>query len=134
VVNRRERLTSARTSTMLHEAVRKLHAGHTKPESAILVQLYTGKIGFNAFLYKRHVPGVWSRRYTCEQGAITVRHVLLVCPEWQDIKRDYVLIRKDIKWALITREGTSKAIRFVLQTGLLEQFRLYVRESHKTRR
>jgi hypothetical protein len=116
------------------QAVRKLHAGRTKPESAILIQLRTGKIGFNAFLYERRVPGVWSRRCTCEQGAMTVRHVLLVCPEWQDTRRDYVLIRKDIKWALTTREGTSKAIRFVLQTGLLEQFRLYARKSHETRR
>jgi hypothetical protein len=65
---------------------------------------------------------------------MTVRHVLLACPEWQDIRRDYALIRKDIKWALTTREGTSKAIRFVLQTGLLEQFRLHACESHETQR
>jgi hypothetical protein len=116
------------------QAVRKLHAGRTKPESAILIQLRTGKIGFNAFLYERRVPGVWSRRCTCEQGAMTVRHVLLACPEWQDTRRDNALIRKDIKWALTTREGTSKAIRFMLQTGLLEQFRLYACESHETRR
>jgi hypothetical protein len=45
---------------------------------------------------------------------MTVRHVLLACPEWQDIRRDYALIRKDIKWALITREGIIKVIRFVL--------------------
>jgi hypothetical protein len=114
--------------------LRELHAGRTKPESAILIQLRTGKIGFNAFLYERRVPGVWSRRCACEQGAMTVRHVLLACPEWQDTRRDHALIRKDIKWALTTREGTSKAIRFMLQTGLLEQFRLYACESHETRR
>jgi hypothetical protein len=116
------------------KAVHKLHAGRTKPESAILIQLRTGKIGFNAFLYERRVPGVWGRRCTCERGAMTVRHVLLACPKWQDTRQDYALIRKDIKWALTTREGTSKAIGFVLQTGLLEQFRLYACQSHETRR
>jgi hypothetical protein len=116
------------------QAVRKLYAGYTKPESAILTQLRTGKIGFNSFLYERRVPGVWSRRCICEQGAMTVRHVLLVCPEWQDTRQEHGLVRKDVKWALTTREGTSKAIRFVLQTGLLEQFRLYACESHETRR
>ena len=34
---------------------------------------------------------------------------------------------------LWTREGSSKAIRLVLQTGLLDQFKLYACESHETR-
>jgi hypothetical protein len=84
------------------QAVRRLHAGRTKPESAILTQLRTGKMGFNAFLYERRVPGVWSRRCTCEQGAMPVRHVLLVCLDWQDVRRDVGLLRKDIRWALTT--------------------------------
>jgi hypothetical protein len=34
---------------------------------------------------------------------------------------------------MLIKKGTLKAIRFVLQTGLLEQFRLYALESHETR-
>jgi hypothetical protein len=109
--------------------VRKLHAGRLKPESAILTQLRTGKIGFNAFLYERGVPGVWSGRCTCERGAMTVRHVLLICPTWQDIRQSIGLLRKNLRWALTTREGASKAIKFILRTGLLEQFKLYVDET-----
>ena len=37
---------------------RKRHAGRKKAESAILIQLRTGKIGFRSFLYERGVPGV----------------------------------------------------------------------------
>src|SRR5437763_16915249 len=33
------------------------HAGRTKAESALLTQLRTGKIGFNAFLHEWKVPG-----------------------------------------------------------------------------
>ena len=95
-------------------AVRRLHAGRTKAESAILTQLRIGKIGFNAFLYERRVPGVWSRRCTCEQGAMTVRHVLLIYLDWQDIRQDVRLLRKHIQWALTTREGASKAVKFIL--------------------
>ena len=40
------------------QATRRLHAGLPKPESAILTQLRTGKVGFNSFLYDRRVPGV----------------------------------------------------------------------------
>ena len=56
---------------------------------------------------------------------MTVRHVLLICPDWQDIRQDVGLLRKHIQWALTTREGASKAVKFILQTGLLEQFKLY---------
>ena len=59
---------------------RKRHAGRTKAQSALLIQLRTGKIGFQDFLYKRRVPEVLSRRYSCDTGAIIMRHVLLSYP------------------------------------------------------
>ena len=64
---------------------------------------------------------------------MTVRHVLLVCPNWQDIRQDIGLLQRDIRWALTTREGASKVIRFVLQTGLLEQFKLHACKSQEIR-
>jgi hypothetical protein len=60
------------------KAVRKLHAGRTKAESALLTQLRTGKIGFNAFLHERKVPGYESPRRACGPSRMTVRHVLLI--------------------------------------------------------
>ena len=52
--------------------------------TSLLVQLRTGKIGFNAFLHARKVPMVLSPRCPCGTGAgaMTVRHVLLACPTW----------------------------------------------------
>lgn len=115
------------------QAVRRLHEGRPKPESAILTQLRTGKVGFNAFLYNRSVPGVWSRRCACEQGAMTVKHVLLVCPKWQDIRQEIGFLRRDMRWALTTREGAAAAIKLIVETGLLEQFQLYASEAHRVR-
>src|SRR5271155_1772192 len=54
-------------------------------------------------VYNRRVPWVWSRRCACEQGAMTVKHVLLVCPRWQDIRQEIGLERRDIRWVLTTR-------------------------------
>jgi len=54
-----------------------LYQGREKAKSSLLVQLRTGKIGFNEFLFKRRVPEVTSPRCTCGLGAMTVRHVLL---------------------------------------------------------
>ena len=61
-------------------ATRKLHAGLSKEFSALLIQLRTGVIGFNNFLFRRRVPTIPSPRCVCDTAAITVHHVLLDCP------------------------------------------------------
>ena len=60
-------------------------------------------------------------------------HVLLVCPNWQDIRREIGLTRRDISWTLTTREGASLAIKLILRTGLLEQFQHYASETYGRR-
>jgi hypothetical protein len=105
-------------------AIRKLHAGRTKAESALLTQLRTGKIGFNAFLHERRVPGYESPRCACGQGRMTVRHVLLTCRSWKNERETYIkpLKTTDLKRILGTFKGASAATRFVQQTGILQQF------------
>ena len=51
-----------------NKLVRKLYAKRRKAASSPLVQLRTGKIGFNDFLYSRGVPQIRSRRCTCGMG------------------------------------------------------------------
>jgi hypothetical protein len=75
------------------QAVRTLHAGRPKPASMVLTQLRTGKVGYNAFLYDWHVPGVWNRCCACKQGTMTVKNVLLVCPKWQDTRLESGLLK-----------------------------------------
>jgi len=47
-------------------AIRMLHSGRPKAHSAIITQLRTGKIGFNAFLHERRVPTVPSPQCACD--------------------------------------------------------------------
>ena len=110
---------------------RMLHAGCGKAHSALLTQLRTGKIGFADFLYERKVPGVWSRRCACDQGAMTVRHVLLTCPKWRALREEELEpFFGDIKRILNTKEGVTAALRMILKTGLLEQFKMIISEEH----
>jgi hypothetical protein len=103
---------------------RHLHTGRTKAHSALLTQLRTGKIGFMNFLYERRVPGVWSRRCACEEGAMTVRHVLLRCPTWRASREEELAaFRGDIRRILNTSPGATAAIRLILRTKLLDQFK-----------
>ena len=64
---------------------------------------------------------------------MTVKHVLLICPKWQDTRQEFGLLRRDIRWALTTREGATSTIKFIIETGLLEQFQLYASETHGVR-
>jgi len=117
------------------QAIRKLHAGLQKAESAILTQLRTGKIGFNKFLFDRSVPTVLSPQCACEQGMMTVRHVLLSCTLWTEKRQQELrpLRTTDLRQILGTPAGSRPAIRFILQTGLLAQFDLFAREEQARR-
>jgi hypothetical protein len=104
-----------------------LHAGRVKAYSALLTQLRTGKIGFNEFLYERRVPGVWNKRCACGHATMSVRHVLLSCPQWgREREEELGKMARDLKEALGTRHGATAAIRLIPRTGLLEQFKATV--------
>jgi ribonuclease HI len=106
------------------KAVRKLHAGRTKAESALLTQLRTGKIGFNAFPYGRKVPGYESPRCACGASRMTVRHVLLSCGLWKKERDSCIrpLRTTNLRTILGTAKGASAATKFIQQIGILQQF------------
>jgi hypothetical protein len=108
---------------------RKLHAGYTKPHSALLTQLRTGKIGFKEFLYNRKVPGIYSKQCTCGYAAMSVQHILMACPNWARLREQEIgRTERDIRVVLGTKEGATAAIRMILKTGLLGQFKAVTRE------
>jgi hypothetical protein len=106
-------------------AIRALHAGREKAHSSILIQLRTGKIGFNAFLYARRVPTVHSPQCACGLGAMTVRHVLLTCPQWTSLREEYIrpLRSTNLRTILNSAKGCNAVVRFILRSQLLEQFK-----------
>jgi hypothetical protein len=77
---------------------------------------------------------VWSRRCACEEGPVTVRHVLLRCPTWRVIREEELAdFRGDVRRILNTR--ATAAVRLMLRTNFLDQFKITTCKSHaKSRR
>lgn len=63
-----------------------LHKGIKKPESSLIAQLRTGKIGLRAFLNGRQL--VNNSRYECGHKFQTLRHVLLKCRKFTRLRRE----------------------------------------------
>ena len=117
------------------EKNRMLHAGRAKAHSALFTQLRTGKIGFNEFLYERRVPVVWTKRCACDHAAMSVRHILLSCPQWmREREEELGDMTRDLKEVLGTKHGATAAIRLILKTGLLEQFKATAQAKREERR
>ena len=57
------------------------HSRLRKAESSIAIQLRSGKNGFNYFLYKMKVLGVYSARCSCGQAKQDAKYILLYYPE-----------------------------------------------------
>jgi hypothetical protein len=62
---------------------------------------------------------------------MTVRHVLLKCPTWRVIREEELAdFRGNIKRILNSGPGATAAIRLILKTKLLDQFKTTACESH----
>lgn len=114
-----------------------LHAGKAKAHSALLTQLRPGEVGFNESLYERRLPGIWNKRCACGHAAMSVRHVLLSCPRWKrEREREEELgdMARNLKEILGTKHGVTAAIRLILKTGLLGQFKATAQAKREERR
>ena len=103
----------------------------TKEQSAIAVQMRTGKIGLRQFLYNRKVPGIDGPECGCGGGHQTVKHILFNCRKYSGRRREYWdQERRKAAWGvlqlrtILTAPGSlKKAVTFMKDTGLLGQFR-----------
>jgi hypothetical protein len=58
---------------------RTLHGSQPRYINSLIIQLRTGCIGLQAFLFSRRVPEVTSPRCPCGNGRQTVEHVFTYC-------------------------------------------------------
>jgi hypothetical protein len=64
-----------------------------------------------------------------------VRHVLLSYPQWErERKKELEDITRDLKEVLGTKHGAITAIKLILKTGLLEQFKAIMQAKEERRR
>lgn len=122
-------LPADRTRTPAQQDTRcnrsQLHKGLSKAMSAIITQIRTEKIGLNAFLVERKVPG-YTAPCPCGWPRQTAKHVILYCPQ-QDQDREVLYQRagtRNYQQMLVTPQGAKAAAIFLQATNLLPQFQL----------
>jgi hypothetical protein len=76
--------------------VLKLHNGLRKAESAVLIQIRTGRTRLAFFLYKVGVPEYISGQCLYGEGRETPRHVIIDCP-LEDERRPYLYLLLDVR-------------------------------------
>ena len=117
---------SRRLQPSLQSNVPLLHKGLRKPQSALIIQLRTGKIGFRSFLFHRKVPEVKDPNCSCGSGEeMTVEYILLKCQKWKDLRARVLedQDRRSLQRLLSTKKGCLAVVRMVQQTELIAQFR-----------
>jgi hypothetical protein len=103
-----------------------LHQLLRKPETALAVQLRTGKNGFNAFLYPARVPSLLSPLCSCGLGHQTAKHIIIHYRNFSAARhalRDNQGHLPDFKQLLTTPTGLQKVTKWVIQRGILGQYR-----------
>jgi hypothetical protein len=75
----------------------QLHNHLHKAESAMLVQLWTGRTGLRHFLNKAQVPGYKSEQCNFGIGPETPRHVLLHCPREEERR----IVLREARWPFV---------------------------------
>jgi ribonuclease HI len=109
--------------------VLRLFESLSKPYTSILIQMRSMRIALNHFLYKIKV--VESDECYCGEGSQTPRHILMQCPLYADLRKTFLdKVREtdlgdstDYDAIVSHSQATRYVAEFMLQTGLLGQFR-----------
>ncbi|GFF96867.1 hypothetical protein IFM47457_11104 [Aspergillus lentulus] len=109
--------------------VLRIHRGLPRALSTVIIQMRTGKIGPRHYLYQRGVPDIQDGDCRCGRATQTVRHILLACPLFRNLRGQYLTKPGgglegggDVKTILNTPRLAVRAAKFMLRTGLLGQF------------
>ncbi|OKP10281.1 hypothetical protein PENSUB_4301 [Penicillium subrubescens] len=109
--------------------VLRLFESLSKPYTSILIQMRSMRIALNHFLYR--IKAVESDQCYCSEGSQTPRHILMQCPLYADLRKTFLdKIRMtdlgdstDYDAIVSHSQATRYVAEFMLQTGLLGQFR-----------
>ncbi len=104
----------------------KLHEGLWKADSSLAIQLRTRTNGLDTFLFQARVPSVSSPLCSCGRGQQTAKHVLIFCSRHAAVRheiRDEQGYIPDFSKLLGTADGLRKTTKWVMQNGILGQFR-----------
>jgi hypothetical protein len=106
----------------------QLHSSLHKALSSIIIQMRTERIGLRKYLHQRKVPDITDDQCGCGHGSQTVKHILLACSLFNDLrtrtwtKEDRIRARRDLREILSKPALARRAAKFMISTGLLGQF------------
>lgn len=112
-----------RRGGLLDRHINEIYTQDTKAESSVLIQMRTEKISLQGYLHKiKRADTPWCE---CNNSYQTVNHIICECEDFEDLREHifgarYLHSAKDF---LREIELIPKTIRFMLSTGLLDQFR-----------
>ena len=94
--------------------------------SVLATHIRTERIGLQAYLYTRKVPGIESPDCDCGQGRQTAKHIIMFCPQWNTLRQRIFegVNAQDYRRLVETSSGLRKSARMLMETGLLGQFSL----------
>ncbi len=117
--------TPAQRSHLSNKTV-KMRDGLQKAESTLATHIRTERIGLNAYLHSRNVPGTDSPRCGCGWSHQTAKHVLMHCPDWSHLRPRMLQDAgsSDYRIIVATTKGLRAVAKMMMETELLEQFRV----------
>ena len=106
------------------KTVPKLHEGLTRPQSSLATLLRTEVVGFNAFLYKKKVPGIMSPGCPCGGSYQNARHVVMDCPLHEEGREEMLSAAGTRNYSILMNEpkGVKACVKWVMRKRLLAQF------------
>ena len=107
----------------------RLFKSLSKPYTSILIQIQSIRIALNHFLFK--IKAVKSDKCYYREGSQTPRHILIQCPLYANLRKTFLnKIRitdlrdsTDYNTIISHSQATRYVAEFIVQTGLLRQFR-----------
>ena len=110
------KLTPEPSTSVLH----KFNAV-SRAESSVIVQARTGKIRPRSYFYS--IDAEDSRNWPCGREALSVQHILLCCPDFEELKENMWETRRetDLKALLGSSESAKREAQFLINTRLLPQ-------------
>lgn len=118
--------TGRKTFKLTREPTAKVlvkYVNMTQKQSSVIIQARTGKIGLRSYLYTINAKP--SRECLCGEGPQTVEHVLLCCPEFNDLRGEMWEGKRETNLTRLLGDPAiaKRAANFLLATGKLYQFK-----------
>ena len=131
----------AADESLFTEDIVHRHDGLCKAESSMLIQVHTGKIGLQDFLFQQCVPEVVTPLCSCLHAEReTAEHLVLRCNNVSKQQRTWLQERaqllhtgSDFVASLQCPKRAKLIMRWILGTGCLQEYRLAVEVMNEER-